>query len=48
LALLSGVPGEALDDADKQVIDGNIDSVLEEIERIAVVADRDDIPNKFF
>lgn len=42
------VPGEPLDDGDKQVINDNIDPVLEEIANIVAITDRDDIPDRYF
>ena len=42
------VAGEALGSVEYATIDGNIDPVLEEISDIAYVADRDDIPDRYF
>jgi hypothetical protein len=42
------VPGEALGSVEHDTIDGCIDDVLEEIAKIVIVADRDEIPNLLF
>jgi hypothetical protein len=42
------VPGEALGSVEHDTIDRCIDDVLEEISKIVVVADRDEIPNALF
>lgn len=42
------VAGESLGQPEYETIDGNIDPVLSEIEDIAYVGDRDEIPNKYF
>lgn len=42
------VAGEALGSVEYQTIDGNIDPVLAEIEGIAYIGDRDDIPDRYF
>jgi hypothetical protein len=42
------VAGEALGSVEYQTIDGNIDPVLAEIESIAYIGDRDDIPDRYF
>lgn len=42
------VPGEALGAVEHDTIDGCIDQVLEEISGIVFVADRDDIPLRYF
>lgn len=42
------VAGEALGSVEYDTINGNIDPVLAEIESIAYVGDRDDIPDVFF
>lgn len=42
------VPGEALGSVEHDTIDGCIDQVLEEIDGIVVVSDRDSIPLRFF
>lgn len=42
------VPGEALGDVESDTINGCIDQVLEEIDGIVVVSDRDEIPLKYF
>ena len=42
------VAGEALGPVEYQTIDGNIDPVLAEIETIAYVGDRNDIPDNLF
>lgn len=42
------VAGEALGAVEYETINGNIDPVLAEIENIVYVADRDDIPDRFF
>lgn len=42
------VPGEALGDVEHETIDKCIDDVLEEISKIIVIADRDEIPNLLF
>ncbi|WP_425909031.1 hypothetical protein [Nitrobacter sp. TKz-YC02] len=42
------VAGEALGSVEYTTIDGNIDPVLAEIEGIAYIGDRDDIPDRYF
>ncbi len=42
------VPGEALGAVEHDTIDGCIDDVLTEIQRIVTVPDRNDIPNLLF
>jgi hypothetical protein len=42
------VPGEALGSVEHDTIDRCIDDVLEEISKIVIVADRDEIPNLLF
>lgn len=42
------VVGEALGSVEYTTIDGNIDSVLDEIEDIVYIGDRDDIPGRYF
>lgn len=42
------VPGEALGSLEHDVIDRCIDDVLEEISKIVIIADRDEIPNLLF
>lgn len=42
------VPGEALGSVEHDTIDACIDDVLEEISKIIIVADRDEIPNLLF
>lgn len=42
------VAGEALGQPEYDVIDGNIDPVLAEIQTIVYIGDRDDIPNGYF
>lgn len=42
------VAGEAIGSVEYTTIDGNIDPVLAEIEGIAYIGDRDDIPDRYF
>lgn len=42
------VPGETLGSVESDTIDGCIDQVLEEIDTIVVISDRDAIPVKYF
>jgi hypothetical protein len=42
------VPGEALGAVEHDTIDKCIDDVLEEISKIVIIADRDEIPNMLF
>lgn len=42
------VPGEALGAIEHDTIDRCIDDVLEEVSKIVIVADRDEIPNILF
>jgi hypothetical protein len=42
------VPGEALGSVEHDTIDGCIDDVLNEISKIVVVGDRDEIPSLLF
>ena len=42
------VPGEALGDLEHDVIDRCIDDVIEEISKIVIIANRDEIPNLLF
>ena len=42
------VPGEALGAVEHDTIDGCIDDVLTELQKIVAVPDRDDIPNLVF
>lgn len=42
------VAGEALGQPEYETIDGNIDPVLAEVERIAYIGDRDEIPDTYF
>lgn len=42
------VAGEALGSVEYDTIDGTIDPVLEEIENIVYVGDRDEIPGRYF
>jgi hypothetical protein len=42
------VPGEALGAVEHDTIDNCIDNVLEEIAKIVIIADRDEIPNLLF
>ena len=42
------VVGEALGQPEYDTIDGNIDPVLAEIDKIVYVGDRNEIPNKYF
>lgn len=42
------VAGEAIGSVEYTTIDGNIDPVLAEIEDIAYIGDRDDIPDRYF
>lgn len=40
--------GEALGNVESTIIDGSIDPVLEEVEHIVYIGDRDDIPGRYF
>lgn len=42
------VAGESLGAVEYETIDGSIDPVLAEVEAIAYIGDRDDIPDKYF
>lgn len=42
------VAGESLGAVEYETIDGSIDPVLAEVETIAYIGDRDDIPDKYF
>lgn len=42
------VAGEALGSVEYDTINGNIDPVLAEIQRIVYIGDRDDIPDEYF
>ncbi|MBN8968943.1 MAG: hypothetical protein J0G95_10835 [Rhizobiales bacterium] len=42
------VAGEALGQPEYDTIDGTIDTVLAEVQKIAYVGDRDEIPDEFF
>ena len=42
------VPGEALGAVEHDTIDGCIDNLIEEVGKIVVISDRDEIPNLLF
>ena len=42
------VAGEALGDVESTTIDRNIDDVLEEVSNFCYIADRDEIPSRYF